>query len=226
MAEPSQSGGRVARTPTNGNNEPVVDSTDQAAPVDALTDEQRSAHGEFLQRHSATLGRPMSDVERERIMAQGPEAVGFGPQERDLSVPQTVNGPLDHADPSMADKDLWKRQEKAHIERNNSEVERASKAAQTAGYGELIAVRSGLTGSDADRVAFSEIDPIHPHGYAYVAGKDSPPVIIAPTPAVQEALLFHRLVKVDGPTPVALRERERTAQAQSSQGEQQRTVRA
>lgn len=192
--------GRASARPTTDAGDGEIDKAQEESEQGAQD------HSLFLQRHSATLGRPMSDIERERILTLGPAAVGHGEREQDKSTPVTVNGPLDHADEGMADRDLWKRQEKAHIERNRSEVDRATKASKQAGHGELIAVRTGMTGEHANRVAFTEINPIHPHGYAYVAGIDSAPVLIAPTPAAQEALLFHRIVKVAGEMPPQLRE--------------------
>lgn len=210
---PTQPGAvRASRAPGATSTADTDSDPENAAPAQSeqaaeQSADERATNEEFLRRHQANFGSPLSDMDKERILAIGPSYLGHGEQPRDKSVPTTVNGPLDYADPAMSDKDLWKRQEKAHIDLNNSEVERATQAAEQAGYGPLIAVRSGMTGDNANRVAFTENNPIHPHGYAYVAGQDSAPVIIAKTPAVDEALLFHKIVRIDAPLPTTFRDR-------------------
>jgi hypothetical protein len=164
-----------------------------------LSEEEQAQNREFRIRHERSLGRGLSDLERERLELLGPAALGI--RERGPNVAYTVAGPVDHLDSAMSDKDMWKRSEAQYLKNNQSEVERAAQDAENAGLEGLITVKSGLTGDNKDRVAFTEYNPMHPHGFAYVAGSDSPPQIIAMTPEVQSALLASRIVRVDAELP-------------------------
>jgi hypothetical protein len=88
----------------------------------------------------------------------------------------------------MTEQELWQRAEAAHLQHINDEVERASK------LGDLITV---VSARNDDKVAFSEQDPAHPGGFAYVAGQDSPPQLIGDTPGAERAILEHQIKKVD-----------------------------
>lgn len=169
-----------------------------------LTPEQKEAYRHFRESYEASLGRRLTELERERIELLGPEAVGFRGGRSPLTA-QTVAGPVDHVDPKMSDKDMWKRQEQAYLTHNQSEVERAATEAEQAGLDGLVCVKSGLTGESANRVAFTEDNPLHPHSYAYVAGQDSPPVIVALTSEVRRALLSGQIVEVEAEVPEAVK---------------------
>lgn len=125
------------------------------------------------------------------------------PKPRSRTRPGTSAGPLD-PDEVMSEDELWRRAEAEHLERNHAELERA------ASLGELVAVETAL---DNDRVAFSEYNEAHPHGFAYVAGRDSPPSIVGYTPLVQQAILDHKIRRVsdEGVIPTGERHESREA---------------
>jgi hypothetical protein len=166
-----------------------------------LTDEQRESNVRYREQYQRSSGSTLTELERERLDTLGSGAHGPGSLSRSTKTAITSQGPIDHVDPEMRDKDLWKRQEQAHIKHNQDEVERAAKFCEQNGLEGLTTVKSGLVGINKDRVAFTEYNDAHPHGFAYVAGSDSPPVIVALTPEVQGALLTSRIVEAEADVP-------------------------
>lgn len=111
------------------------------------------------------------------------DAMRYVPAPRNRRVPTTSLGPLE-PDEVMSEAELWQRAEMEHLQRNQSELERA------ASQGELLIVESNLNN---DRVAFSEMDDRHPHGHTYIAGNDSPPQIVAKTEGIEQAILDRKI---------------------------------
>lgn len=165
-----------------------------------MSDEEREQNLAFRDRYRNSIGRNLSELEAERIELLGPEALAQRVV-RSSKTALTSMGPVDYHDVTMTDKDLWKRQEKVYIENNRKEVERAATFCEEQGIDGLTTVKSGLVGDNANRVAFTEYNDAHPHGFAFVAGEDSPPSIVALTPAVQAALLQSQIVEVEADLP-------------------------
>lgn len=132
----------------------------------------------------AEVGREMSqDTPPSWREMQLQDAMRYVPAPRNRRVPTTALGPLE-PDEVMTESELWQRAEMEHLQRNQSELERA------ASQSELIIVESNLNN---DRVAFSELDDRHPHGHTYIAGQDSPPQIVARTEGIEQAILDRKI---------------------------------
>jgi hypothetical protein len=207
-------GGGSDTTPSSG-----VQQQNANEPVDEskLSDEEREQNVAFRDRYARSVGRGLSDLESERIELLGPNALGTRVV-RSQSVALTSMGPVDYHDATMTDKDLWKRQEKVYIQTNQREVERAAQFCEEQGIEGLTTVKSGLVGDNANRVAFTEYNDAHPHSFAYVAGQDSPPSIVALTPEVQRALLQSQIIEVESELPESIKAHVKQVKPRNNRG--------